>query len=524
MTRGDAMTRALPQPVGLTSTHRADLYGRRGPLAGLVVALACVLMTLPVRAQPDTAPPPDAELIQRTTTEAIEAFAAGRHDQAGEKLEQLISWEPDNFVNYYNLACVRSVQGEGEAAAELVVQAVEHGFTDVGLLRRDPSLAAARATTTLTNLLGNWDAVLERRIDTDLERARDKYGGRYWYIKEPDLRLAYACAYDEHTLDETRAEIRRIYRWAMEHVFGGIDDDLAGPDDAWVLVVLPNQKDFRLWAAENYGAAARSLTQAIGGHYSHDEKQLVTMDLGATTRHEFMHVLHWRSNTRHGQLHPVWVQEGLCSLIEDYDLGPGGELVPVESWRTNQVRFRVQTGILLDIRDLCKLPRNRFLNSSPLAMYAQARVLFLFIYREGKLREWYTHYTEHYREDPTGLASIEAVLDGDLEEINDRYAQFCRDLPEVPEEVKRGMASLGIEIDVTGTGEGLRVASQVRRGTAGDLRLNDIITHIEGRPVRDYWELVRVLTSYEPGQRVTVSYRRARLHRETEVELKAAGG
>ena len=121
------------------------------------------------------------------------------------------------------------------------------------------------------------------------------------------------------------------------------------------------------------------------------------------------------------------------------------------------------------------------------------------------------------------LASIEAVLDGDLDEINDRYAKFCRDLPEVPEEVERGMASLGIEIDATGTGEGLRVASQVRRGTAGDLRLNDIITHIEGRPVRDYWELVRVLTSYEPGQRVTVSYRRARLHQDTEVTLKAAG-
>jgi hypothetical protein len=500
--------------------HRSRLHRLARPLA---LVVCCMLLTLPARAQTSAdTDQPDPELIERTTTEAIEAFAAGRLDDASAKLDQLIAWEPANFVHYYNLACVKSLRGEGEAAAELIVQAVERGFTDVGLLGRDPALATARATPTMQNLLDNWEQILERRIDTDLDRAREKYGGRYWYVKEPDLRLAYACAYDQDTLDQTRDEVRRLYAWAMDNIFGDTDDTLAGPEDAWVLVVLPNQKDFRLWAAENYGPAARSLTQAIGGHYAHDEKQLVTMDLGATTRHEFLHVLHWRSNTRHGQLHPIWVQEGLCSLIEDYDLGEGDELIPVESWRTNQAKFLADTGHLLKIEDLCALSRDRFTNSRPLAMYAQARVLFLFLYREGKLREWYTHFTEHFREDPSGLASIDAVLDGDLEEINERYAQFCKNLPEVPEEVGRGMASLGIEIDATGTGEGLRVASQVRRGTAGDLRLNDIITHIEDRPVRDYWELVRVLTSYEPGQTVKVNYRRVRLHQETEIVLKAA--
>ena len=508
----------------------------RRALAILLIAwTACA----PLRAQDaDTRPQPTPDEIQETTIAAIEDFGAGRYEQARGKLEQLIEWDPANFVHYYNLACVRSVLGEGEGAAEMVVQAVERGFTDVALIRRDPSLRLARESDTLKKVLDNWDAILERRIDTDLERAREKYGSRYWYVKEPDLRLAYASAYDEQTLDEVREEVRELYHWSMENIFSGVDDELAGGEDAWVLVVLPNQQDFQRWAAETYGPAARNFNQAIGGHYSHDEKQLVTMDLGATIRHEFLHVLHWRSNTRHGQIHPVWVQEGLCSLVEDYDIGPGGELVPVESWRTNQARFLAETGVLPHIKDLTGLSRQRFTNSRPLAMYAQARVLFLFIYREGKLRDWYAHFTEHYREDPTGLASIEAVLDGDLDQINDRYAAFCKALPEVPEEVSRGMASLGVEIDATGTGEGLRVATHVRRGTAGDLRLNDIITHIEvagdlrlndiithieGRPVRDYWELVRVLTSYEPGQTVQVRYRRARLHRETEITLKAAG-
>ena len=521
MLRTTSMVRT---PSALRTLHILSM------LRTLPVLLA--LLSLPLGAAAAAAQPADAttetepteETLIRWTDETVRAFAAGELDTAAALLDKLIKWQPGNFVHRYNLACVLSRQGDAEAAAEMLLQAVEFGFSDVNLIRHDPSLANARETTTVQSMLEKWGEILDRRVDTDLERARDRYGSKYWYIKDPDLRLAYVCAYDEQTLDEVKAEIREVHEWAMQNVFAGTDADdrLVHPDDPWILVILPNQADFRAWAAQTYGPAARSFTQAIGGHYSHDEKQLVTMDLGATIRHEFMHVLHWRSNGRRNQMHPVWVQEGLCSLIEDYDRDSAGKLVPVESWRTNQAQFLAKTGHLLHIRDLCNIPRDRFTSSRPLARYAQSRALFLFMHREGKLAEWYAHFTEHFREDPSGVASLEAVLDGDLDQINDRYADFCRALPEVPEEVRRGMASLGVSIDAEGTGEGLRVAARPRRDT-GDLRLGDIITHIEGRPVRDYYELVRVLTSYEPGQTVTVRYRRARLHRECEVTLQRSG-
>lgn len=495
----------------------------------LVAAFALLAPSTAV-GQPDDQNSDDDQTLETTIIELSEettrAFAAGDLDTAGDNLLRLIDIQPGNFIHRYNLACVRSRQGMSEESAELLLQAVEHGFSDVNLLRHDPSLNNARTTTTVRSMLEKWGQILDRRIDTDLERARDRYGSKYWYIKDPDLRLAYACAYDEHTLDEVKAEIREVHDWAMRNIFAETDaaDRLVHPDDPWVLVVLPNQQDFREWAAETYGGAARNFNQAIGGHYSHDEKQLVTMDLGATIRHEFMHVLHWRSNGRRNQIHPVWVQEGLCSLIEDYDRDSMGDLVPVESWRTNQARFLAETGNLLHIRDLCTLPRHRFTSFRPLAQYAQSRALFLFIYREGGLADWYAHFAEHYREDPTGVASIEATLEGDLDAINERYTEFCRSLPKVPEEIRRGMPSLGVEIDGAGTGEGLRISARPPRNTAGDLRLNDIITHIDGRPTRDYWELVRVLTSYEPGQTVNVSYRRVRLHQQTQVTLRASGG
>lgn len=508
---------------------RWRMIGSRALACGL--ALACAPRVYagcqPADAEPGETQPaesrpasdPRAELERR----ALEAFSRGEHAGAEEALRTLIGIDPGNFVHYYNLACVRAAVGDADGAAELIVQAVEHGFADLEQLRHDPNLARAREHEIVRRLIDRWSEVLDRRIETDLARAREEYGPKYCYERHDALRLGYACSFDEATLGEARDELAAIHAWAMEHIFSPVHPEgLARPDDPWVIVVLPNKADFARWAAETYGPAARGYTKAIGGHYSHDEKKLVTSDLGATLRHEFMHVLHWRSNTRARQLHPIWVQEGLCSLIEDYDVGPGGELVPVESWRTNQARFLAETGKLPPLSALCELPRDRFTASRPLAQYAVARAVFLWLYRQGKLGEWYAHFVAHYREDPSGLASLEAVLGLSGEELDRSFREFARALPKVSEEIRAGDASLGVEIDATGEGEGLRVSAFVPRSHGSGLARGDILTHVAGRPTRDYWELVRVLTSLEPGQTVPVRYRRGGSHAETPVTLRAS--
>src|SRR5690606_4633408 len=83
--------------------------------------------------------------------------------------------------------------------------------------------------------------------------------------------------------------------------------------DPWVIVFLPMPRDYARWAMGKFGPGWRQ----VGGSYSDDEKMLVTQDLGGTLRHEFWHVLHWRDQRRRGQLHPIWIMEGLCSLVED---------------------------------------------------------------------------------------------------------------------------------------------------------------------------------------------------------------
>jgi S1-C subfamily serine protease len=136
----------------------------------------------------------------------------------------------------------------------------------------------------------------------------------------------------------------------------------------------------------------------------------------------------------------------------------------------------------------------------------------------GKLKEWYTEYTSTYREDPTGIKAMERVLGRTIKDINKDYKAWVRALPEVPEQITRGMASLGLEIEA-GSGEGPVVAS-LGRGRR-DLKLGDIITSIDNRPTRDIAELVRVLGSCKPGQTVEVGFRRGKIYGTVMVELVA---
>ncbi|GIK19347.1 MAG: hypothetical protein AMXMBFR77_13640 [Phycisphaerales bacterium] len=453
---------------------------------------------------------------------AIRAFAAGDYEAAEAALHLQLEEEPGNFVAMYNLACVRAMRGDTAEAGEMLIRAVEHGFTDIRQLTHDPHLAPLRGDPRYLAIVQRWDEILERRAATDLERARERFGAGYLYERDGRLRLLFASGFTAETTAQCRAEVERIYEWAMAEVFGETHTELAGSKDAWVLVALPTRRDFERWAVETYGPAARGYTQGIGGHYNHDTKQLVTGDLGASLRHEFMHVLHWRSTTRLGQIHPVWVQEGLCSLVEDYDPGPDGRPVPVPSWRTNQARFLAEAGKLLKVRDLVSVPREHFTGTRPLAFYGQARTLFLFLHSRGRLSGWYKHFTEHFRDDPTGLASLEAALEMSAEEIDSEYRRWLLSLPKAPEEVRVGSASLGVQIDATGTGEGLTISAFVPRSAAGGLRVGDVITHVDGRAVRDYYELVRVLAQRSPGETVEVGYRRGRLHGTAEVTLKKA--
>lgn len=460
------------------------------------------------------ATPAQKAKAQRLERLALAAIARGELEQAEGLLEQQRRLTPGSHVVYYNLACVHSLMGLGAEAADMLAAAIEHGFDDIRQLRRDPHLDAVREQPLYLEIVGRWPAILEARRDANVEHVRSWLDGRYEHATDSALRVTVLSAHDETSTRQSLDELGAIAGWAREHVFPEILAPELTREDPWVVVVLPTAKDFTQWSVGVLGASAQGNFSRVGGAYLHDTKRLVAQDLGATLRHEFFHVLHWRDMTRRGQVHPIWIQEGLCSVIEDYDLD-AGKLVVAPSWRSNIVKRQLDLGRLDTIAELAEFTQADFSSKRPLAKYAQARTVFLYLASAGKLADWYAAYTAAFETDPSGVKALEAVFAKPIDQVEADYRAWVRALPMVPETGSDLRATLGVELE-NGEGDGpvvVSVTPDARQRTG--LRPLDRITSIDTAPTRDLQELIRRLGAHAPGDTIELTVRRGHARHET---------
>lgn len=501
-------------------------------------------------AQVEAANEPDlAKLSPDELDRRLDAALANRDFDAAEPLlRRATELRPRDFVPVYNLACVRAAKGDVAEAGALLVRAVENGFDDYRKLTRDADLTAVRAANNgagdanYRKLVDNWATVLNARRDANLAQIRRIFDtvdtdSKVQYTEHIDekRRFIYRTAYTESEFNKARAELDAIADWAEKAVFPGLWNPDEVKLDPWVIIVLPSNRDFEKWLLVTFGPGVRSGLATVGGSYVHERKQLVSQDLGSTLRHEFFHVLHWRHLTHTGIEQPYWVQEGLASLVEDVEpLTPGSDVKPLPSWRTNIALRRERSGTLLPLERFAKQSRDKFLSGQQLANYAHARAIFYYLYQQNKLGAWYAAASDPKSPpDPACLTPFETVFAKPLKDIDRDFRAWVRRLPEVAEEIRAGMASLGVEVE-SGRGDGLVITSIVEppgtkersllgrstlRGVRGELKTGDVITAIDAKPTRDIADLVRVLSAYKPDDEVRVSYLRKGAPGEATIRL-----
>lgn len=453
---------------------------------------------------------------------AVRALLDGRFEDAVASLEQQIEVQPESFAALFNLACARAQLGELDAAEAALSESVELGFCDGWTLSREPLLDPIREHGLIGELLGKWPAVLESRRGANVERDRRIAGRRPEAVTIDRWRIEVLSAHDEVSTKQAADELLEIANFFYTELFDPPAANVMGYTP-WATVVLPDARGFRGWIAAEFGPQAVTGLSSLGGVYDHDARRLVAQDLGATLRHEFVHVLHWREmerlgQTRAGRAHAAWIQEGLASLVEDVDRR-GGRLVPAPSWRTNIVKRQLEIGRLPTLRQLAGLERARFNTARPLARYAHARAVFMFLLDRGELRTFMDVYVRTIDRDPTGLGALGGVLGLDAEGVEAAFRAWVDRLPAVAETGSDLAATLGVEIE-EGSGDGPKVVglpAGARQRTG--LRLGSVITAIDGRPTRDMHELIRVLGDYTPGQTVTLNHRRGRVHATSDVTL-----
>lgn len=534
-----------------------------------LAALAMPQLAMPAWAQPATAPPArktepparvpapgaetdpaakvptedEAKRLRELGEASAQAFRTQDFARAEQVLLEALAIEPASFQTRYNLALAVAAQQRPEDALEHLIASVERGMDDLRRIRREPAFERVRTLAKFAALEAAWDTVLERSRDARVALFQRAFSGLKAQTDEA-RKVVYLSALDARSFEIARAEMDSLAQWADREVFEGLEDPAEVKLDPWVVVLLPKRSEYDAWLRSGLGKrtiGTAATPPTIGGVYNHDFRTLISGDLGSSLRHEFFHALHYRHSWRRGQDHPIWVKEGLCSLVEDYDLvdsgardaalRPLGRVIrPAPSWRTNIVKRIERGGLLRPIEEWIANPEDRFLGVRPLSNYSLARAVFLYLFEKNALRAWYAAYVEGFgpgesEQKAAALGAFEKALGKPIAEINKDYRAWIRALPMVPEELADGAASLGFEVE-NGEGDGPTIvslsspeSSQARRV---GLRRRDVVTGINGRPTRDTPELLRVLSSYKPGDMIELSVRRGAQHLSVKYQLQAA--
>ena len=490
-------------------------------LAHCLLPIAYCLLAAPALAQPaDSDTQPRRMTAAQIEAAGIEAVEAGDLDRAEAYFQAHAEQDPATFTPWYNLAAVSSLRGDLEAAQQRLTQALARGFSDIRVLRADPHMEALRTTRLFEDLNTRWPEILAARRTAD-RAAAEQLVPRNAETRTLDRwKIELISAHDATATDQAEAELARLCDWTTENIFTNLRPEDAFEEDPWAMVILPDRAEFARWAITVFGPGVRDSLSAVGGAYDHNRRSLVAQDLGATLRHELVHVLHWRDMSRLGQNHAAWIQEGLAALVEDYDI-ENSVLTPVPSWRTNIVKRLREARRLTPLQELAETSMARLTANRPLAQYAQSRAVMLFLLDHNKLTDFYRTYTHTFDDDPTGLTALRTTLghesQGDLEQA---YQRWIDSLPMVAETGSDLPATLGVEVQ-NGDGTGVRVSHLpigARQRTG--LSIGSFITAINNRPTRDLHELIRVLADYAPGETVTVTHRRGRLHHTNEITLQ----
>jgi hypothetical protein len=370
--------------------------------------------------------------------------------------------------------------------------------------------------------LRNWQAVHQQQRTQLLARAQQEFPSCTHRVTLDDLRIELITHLPQDEAGLIASELEKVHSYLSEHVFPtdaelGIDAMIAQAfqndagakallDHPWSIIIIPNAADYNMWAKRMFGGANPNHGAAgvIGGLYDHASKRLVAIDAGSTLRHEFAHVLHQRLCERVGQTHPVWMLEGVATLVEDMDAN-GTDFVPATSWRTNAAFRMAGASVLPTLKSLSSLEPAVFGGPRALANYAATRSAFLWATQNDILHPWFVMYMTNREmgiaHDATGFASFFAVatsrVQGDAKPLtNERDLEkalraFARSHKSVPEETRRGSPSLGVTVEGK-QGEGLVIVDIAPRWKTA-LRRGDVIIKVGSHSVRDIAELLRVL-------------------------------
>ncbi len=413
-------------------------------------------------------------------------FKAEQYDECEPVIKKIIKITPDSPIAWYNYACYFSRVGKGDKAIESLTKAIEHGYSSFGYLERDPDLAAIRNLPGYARLRTLEEKVQRERAGLVRDALVERFGKDYAYEIDHDRRLVFATNVDSGTLEEMK---RRLTTYATAQWNDLFDNGF----EKYLTIVIPKQGDWR-WG------------RTVGGFYSPATNMLVARTVGLTLVHEFTHALHRADMNGWGQMHPIWITEGLATLFESSRM-IAGHAVPEPNSRLNTLQRLLRRKGQIPLAELIELTHAKFMRNSAVS-YSEVRYLMMYLYSKGVLAEWYDTYVELYDDDVTGRAALEKVFGKKLDKIEADWHKWV--MAQKPALVRLPPDSAYIGIQLRQVTDGVEIARIVPGGGAdrAGLKNGDVILQIDGVRTFEPSELMGVVHSRDAGDKVKVRYRR----------------
>lgn len=437
------------------------------------------------------------------------AFEHGDYERVIETSRERLRDVPNDRDALYAKARALAMLGELDVAAEMLMQAVHAGYRNFTAMRQDEHLAPLREHETYRAIIAASEQAGRELAERSLNEWMERFEQRQYRVeRDEERRLIFVTALGE----TAHSEMRSMLQQQADHLLDTLFDV---PPDYDVLIAIPTPRDARRIFPE----------RNVGGSYEHRYRRLISRDTGGSLRHEFFHVMHYGHMEQLGQSHRLWVQEGLASLYEDYELTDDGiRFLPNE--RNEITRNRARINRLIPWQNVFTMPTDRFMARATV-LYPQARSMFEFVAAEGKLQAWYAAYVDNFSEDPTGERAFEVAFGQPISEIEQQWRQWVREQPKVQAgEIQQGRASLGIGTVPEGVNDGVLITQILPGSTASEsaLKVGDVLVALEGRSTTTLLDIRRILHERSIGEEIEVRVRRGDQYDTMRLKLRSLTG
>ena len=461
----------------------------------------------------------------------------GKLAEARALVDAYLQAHPRDDGILFDAARVASRQRDLRAAAAYAIRALRAGWRDDAALDGHPDLEPLRTHESWAQVMSvrremrpaggvpDWSnpigpapgvsgspsspagpaAGSDRIASAALERWLQRFGAeRYRIERDGELNVIFASGVDTASMARTRTMLKELAPALSRSLFGAMPPDT-------VLIAIATHAD----AERFFGDPQQS------GLYEHKDRSLISRDTGSSLRHEFVHLMHWGHMQRLGQRHPIWIQEGLATLFEDWRARDDGSIEILPNLRQPKAHEHMRAGQSPSWSALARMSQDDFMAKADIN-YPAVRSIFSWIAERGWLQRWYRAYIAMYAEDPSGIRALESVSGQPASRLEAQWREWVTDTG--PGALAPGALTAGLGIEARDATDGIRITA-VQPGSPADragLRSGDVVVAIGADDVHSLRDLMTALSRRNAGETAQIRFRRGGSYSTVQVTFARA--